>query len=176
MRIDAGIVEDDVRPGAALEFRQHGAQALEIGGIAGPVGQARYRGSEAILRTGKLRSPCIEKVKTRGSPRKDVGGAVALVHVEIDDQDALGPAARQAAPSRPRATSFSVQKPAPCARRAWWLPPAVLQAMPCSSASRAASSVPAVASCARRDTRSTTANPISRSIAGGTAQAMTWST
>ena len=42
---------------------------------------------EAILRTGKLRSLCIEKVKTRGSPPKDVGGAVALVHVEVDDED-----------------------------------------------------------------------------------------
>jgi hypothetical protein len=47
---------------------------------------------------------------------------------------------------------LKVQNPAPPPRLAWWLPPAPLQAMPNSSASSAASSVPAVASRARRET------------------------
>jgi hypothetical protein len=45
--------------------------------------------------------------------------------------------------------------------------------MPPDSASRAAITVPAVASRARRLTRSLTGNPISRSIGNGTLQAST---
>ena len=74
------------------------------------------------------------------------------------------------------ATSFSTQNPAPPSGPAWCEPPAMLQATPCSSASRAASSVPADDRKARRATAAVFGSPISRSSAAVSAWFATRST
>ncbi len=45
--------------------------------------------SEWHLRNGKLLRPCIENVNTWSIVREDRRGAVALMHVEVDDQHAF---------------------------------------------------------------------------------------
>ena len=85
MRIDAGIVEDNV-PGPALaEARQNILQPIEIGGIAGAVGQRDVEVgrdlADGIVAIAMHREG--EDARIAG---EYVGGAVALVHVEVDDQ------------------------------------------------------------------------------------------
>ena len=84
MRVDAGVVEDDVRAGrpvAGQRVREH----LEISAVAEAVRQREVE-MRARLARGKLRLGVQRQRQHVGAACEDARGAVALVHVAVDDE------------------------------------------------------------------------------------------
>ena len=142
VRIGAGKIEDEIRADAGSAPSVEVQRAALRGTPSSPVPSAAATSrSLTSLLNGKFFSPCIENVNTDGVAGEDRGGAVALVHVEIDDRDAAGVLVALQHARRPTATSLKTQKPSPRSANAWCVPPARLAATPSSSAARAAAMV-----------------------------------
>ena len=94
MRVDPGIVEDDVGQRPAEPLRQRRQEGLEIVGVAGAVGQ---RHVEIGLRLAHRIVPGAMQRQGEHPPLvlEDAGRAVTLVDVAVDDQDAAGIAVGQ---------------------------------------------------------------------------------
>ena len=89
MDIDAGIVEDDIPGAPGEEFREHFAEPPRIGCVVQPVLQADVEVGGDLANRVVLRA-MHGKGEGARLVAQDVGGAVALVHVEIDDQNVPG--------------------------------------------------------------------------------------
>src|SRR4051794_33788132 len=88
VRIDAGIVKGEIWPKPRKQRVEHGFQGPKIVGIAG----ARIEGDIeiALLLAGwKIRPTVHREGKDAGLGREDRSGAVALMHVEVDDHDTM---------------------------------------------------------------------------------------
>mmetsp|Transcript_25309 Transcript_25309/g.80073 ORF Transcript_25309/g.80073 Transcript_25309/m.80073 type:complete len:228 (-) Transcript_25309:626-1309(-) len=118
--------------------------------------------SLACLRAGKLSWQCTLRVNTRSSPWR----MAAVPSPWWTSRSSTSTRLTRPSPSSKRAVtarSLKMQKPLPKSRCAWWVPPAVLHAMPCCSARRAVSSVPATSDSVLSTSTSLQGNPILRS-------------